>query len=160
MASDGTFEALLGATWNNVMSAFSTRMGFADQRLRYLFLSTCNSVRVMHGHDPIRTWSAANLGARMIFGFESTSLVQPGVAGRESGTVAQPGGVLGLVRRYRGGSAEHPLERAKVLSRQGGRREPLRGWCCRRDGGYLVARREVTVTADGFTKRHRVEVPL
>ncbi len=74
MDGSGVFDAPMGAAWSMRTSALSRDMKFADQRLRYLFLSTCDSLRTEHGDDPFRTWAAANTGCRMIFGFGSTSL--------------------------------------------------------------------------------------
>jgi hypothetical protein len=74
MSPAGVFEAPLGAVWANRSSAFSSQMSLGDQKLRYLFISTCDSIRVTGGHDPIRTWMGAHHGLRMIFGFGSLSL--------------------------------------------------------------------------------------
>ena len=70
----GVYEAPMGSVWATRMSAFSDAMRLGDQKLRYLFLSTCESVCVTGGDDPLRTWSEANRGIRMVFGFGSTSL--------------------------------------------------------------------------------------
>ena len=48
-------------------------MRLGNEHLRYLFWSTCLSLRVFDGQNPIRTWHDANLGMRMIFGFETVS---------------------------------------------------------------------------------------
>lgn len=77
MAGDGTFYAPLGAQWNAKDYAISSAMSLADQFLRYLFWSTCNSLEVLNGQSPIRTWNAVNKGLRMIFGFQSTSVDSP-----------------------------------------------------------------------------------
>src|SRR4029450_10370893 len=53
---------------------FSNKMRFGDQKLRYLFLSACESLRVTSGDDPRRPAPRANEGCRIIFGFGSTSL--------------------------------------------------------------------------------------
>jgi hypothetical protein len=74
MLADGTFEFPLGISWATRSSSFSNKMRFGDQKLRYLFLSACESLRVTSGDDPRRTWHRANEGCRMIFGFGSTSL--------------------------------------------------------------------------------------
>jgi hypothetical protein len=73
MDSAGVFEMPMGSTWATRMSAFSNGMRIGDQKLRYLFLSTCDSVRVMLGDNPWRTWNGANTGCRMIFGYSSLS---------------------------------------------------------------------------------------
>jgi hypothetical protein len=74
MLADGTFEFPMGISWATRTSAFSNRMRFGDQSLRYLFFSACDSLRVTTGDDPLRTWHRSNDGCRMIFGFGSTSL--------------------------------------------------------------------------------------
>lgn len=73
MSPSGVFQMPMGSTWATRMSAFSNAMRLGDQKLRYLFLSTCDSVRVTFGDDPWRTWHDANTGCRMVFGFASTS---------------------------------------------------------------------------------------
>ena len=77
MQADGTFFAPLGAQWNGQDYAISSAMSLGDQFLRYLFWSTCNSVEVLDGQSPIRTWNPVNHGMRMIFGFQSTSVDSP-----------------------------------------------------------------------------------
>jgi hypothetical protein len=74
MLTDSTFEFPMGISWATRSSSFSNMMRFGDQNLRYLFLSTCESLRVTSGDNPWRTWNGANQGCRMIFGFGSTSL--------------------------------------------------------------------------------------
>jgi len=75
MDGNGVFFAPLGATWSNRGAyAKSDQMGFANQRARYIFFSTCSSCRVLEGQNPIRTWNHANSGLRMLFGYESTSV--------------------------------------------------------------------------------------
>ena len=74
MGADGTFFAPLGASWDNRSDAMSTNMRLGNEVVNYIFWSTCNSLRVKEGHDPIRTWHAANLGFRMLFGFETISV--------------------------------------------------------------------------------------
>jgi hypothetical protein len=74
MDANGVFYAPMGAAWaGNDCTATSTNMRLGNEHARYLFWSTCESLRVLGGHSPIRTWSAANQGLRMIFGFETTS---------------------------------------------------------------------------------------
>ncbi|MET0842454.1 MAG: DUF6345 domain-containing protein [Mycetocola sp.] len=74
MDANGVFYVPMGAAWaGNDCTATSTTMRFGNEYLRYVFWSTCESLRVLGGHTPIRTWSAANLGMRMIFGFETVS---------------------------------------------------------------------------------------
>lgn len=71
----GVFYAPMGGVWDNRSWAYSTDMKF-DERLRYLFWSTCLSLRVHDGHNPCRTWSKAvgGGGLRMMFGYETTSV--------------------------------------------------------------------------------------
>ncbi|MDQ3784882.1 MAG: DUF6345 domain-containing protein [Actinomycetota bacterium] len=78
MAADGTFQAPLGAEWGGLGDwAFSNRMHLGDEQANYIFWSTCLSLRVYEGHDPVRTWHAANGGFRMLFGFETISVDRP-----------------------------------------------------------------------------------
>lgn len=74
MSGMGVFEAPMGSVWATRTSAFSNAMRLGDQKLRYLFLSTCDSLRVDGSDNPWRTWHEANVGCRMVFGFGSTSL--------------------------------------------------------------------------------------
>jgi hypothetical protein len=52
-------------------------MALGNEQVRYIFWSTCFSLRVLNGHNPIRTWNQANLGFRMLFGYETTSIDAP-----------------------------------------------------------------------------------
>jgi hypothetical protein len=70
MASDGTWVAGMGRTWDNTLQANSKRMSFGDNRLRYLLLHGCDSLQMHFGQNPFRSWAASNKGARMIFGFD------------------------------------------------------------------------------------------
>ena len=64
----------MGAVWDDRSLALSSKMAFANEKLRYLFWSTCLSLRVHDGHSPDRTWRLANKGGlRMIFGYETVS---------------------------------------------------------------------------------------
>ena len=74
MLEDGTYMAPMGAVWDDRSLALSSKMAFANEKLRYLFWSTCLSLRVHDGHSPDRTWRLANKGGlRMIFGYETVS---------------------------------------------------------------------------------------
>ncbi|MFI6488529.1 DUF6345 domain-containing protein [Streptomyces sp. NPDC050564] len=77
MDGNGVFFAPLGAVWDSRSDAISNRMGFGNEKANYVFWSTCNSLRVLDGHSPVRTWAGPNLGSRMIFGFETTSIDSP-----------------------------------------------------------------------------------
>lgn len=75
MDGNGVFYAPLGSAWGNKDAwATSNDMFVGNQYLRYLFWSTCFSVRVLDGQNPIRTWNNANQGLRMILGYETTSV--------------------------------------------------------------------------------------
>ena len=74
MDGNGVFQAPLGSKWDNRDWAFSNRMALGNETIRYLFWSTCFSLRVFGVHNPIRSWHAVNKGLRMIFGFETTSV--------------------------------------------------------------------------------------
>ncbi|KUF14505.1 DUF6345 domain-containing protein [Streptomyces silvensis] len=77
MDGNGVFYAPLGAAWDGRTDAVSTRMALGNEKARYIFWSTCFSLRVLGGHSPIRTWATPNLGFRMLFGFETTSIDNP-----------------------------------------------------------------------------------
>lgn len=78
MDANGVFFIPLGADWSNRGHyAYSSDMVIGDDHTRYLFWSTCNSVRVLDGMDPVKTWFTSDRGWRMIFGFETTSVDSP-----------------------------------------------------------------------------------
>ncbi|QDQ14588.1 DUF6345 domain-containing protein [Streptomyces spectabilis] len=77
MDGNGVFMAPLGAAWDGRTRAYSDRMALGNEKARYVFWSTCFSLRVLGGHSPIRTWAGPNLGFRMLFGFETTSVDHP-----------------------------------------------------------------------------------
>ncbi len=78
MDGNGIFQAPLGAKWDNRDWAFSNKMAFANEELRYLFWSTCFSLRVSGPDNPVRTWWVPNKGnLRMLFGYETTSVGDP-----------------------------------------------------------------------------------
>lgn len=78
MDSNGVFQAPLGGKWDNRDWAFSNNMAFANEELRYLFWSTCFSLRVSGPDNPVRTWWNPNKGGlRMLFGYETTSVDDP-----------------------------------------------------------------------------------
>ena len=66
--STGNYSAPLGAAWDNVIFLNSSEMSIGDQRLRYLFLATCEGCMVFAPNNPIRTWNVCNRGFRMLFG--------------------------------------------------------------------------------------------
>jgi hypothetical protein len=78
MDRNGVFQAPLGGKWDGRDWAFSNRMAFANEELRYLFWSTCFSLRVSGPDNPVRTWWNPNKGGlRMLFGYETTSVDRP-----------------------------------------------------------------------------------
>ena len=77
MLNDGTFVAPMGARWDNRTDARSTTMRLGNEKVNYVFFSTCLSCRVLAGHTPTRTWGGSNLGFRMLFGFETVSIDDP-----------------------------------------------------------------------------------
>ena len=78
MDGNGVFFAPLGGVWDNRSDALSSNMRLGNEVVNYVFWSTCFSLRVKDGHDPVRTWHPANLGFRMLFGFETTSVDHSG----------------------------------------------------------------------------------
>ncbi|MGV9868918.1 DUF6345 domain-containing protein [Rhodococcus koreensis] len=78
MDGNGTFYAAMGKDWGGLgTNAVSSNMALGNEQVRYIFWSTCLSLRVLNGHNPIRTWNKANLGFRMLFGYETTSVDAP-----------------------------------------------------------------------------------
>ena len=78
MDGNGVFQVPLGAAWDGRTWAFSNAMRLGNEQVKYLFWSTCLSLRVLGGNSPIKTWAPANLGFRMLFGYETTSVDHPG----------------------------------------------------------------------------------
>lgn len=86
MDNNGVFYAPLGAKWSGRDVAVSSNMIIGNEELRYLFWSTCQSLKVPDivlmnptRKGPIDTWKPGtiNRGLRMIFGFHSNSLDSP-----------------------------------------------------------------------------------
>lgn len=78
MDANGVFFAPLGGAWGNLGSwVRSDQMRLGNEQVNYIFWSTCLSCRVLDGNTPIRTWRPANLGFRMLFGFETVSWDNP-----------------------------------------------------------------------------------
>ena len=67
-ASSGDYSAPLGSAWDDTIFLHSSKMSIGDQRLRYLFLATCEGCMVFPPNSPIRTWNVCNRGFRMLFG--------------------------------------------------------------------------------------------
>lgn len=75
MDANGVFQMPMGGTWDNRDRAYSNKMAFSNEELRYLFWSTCLSLRIYGGNSPIKTWNSPNKGGlRMLFGYETTSV--------------------------------------------------------------------------------------
>lgn len=84
MNNAGVFFAPLGGTWDNRINALSSNMVIGNEQLKYLFWSTCQSLKIPDIADvnpdrlsPISTWHGPNRGLRMIFGFQSNSVDNP-----------------------------------------------------------------------------------
>lgn len=85
MSSPNNFFAPMGANWSNKgWNATSSRMAlggnynsYGDERLRYMFWDTCNSVMVSGGNNPYSTWGVRSKGIRMVFGYETVSIDNP-----------------------------------------------------------------------------------
>jgi hypothetical protein len=83
--SSNLFFAPMGANWDNtgwnaesdLMALGGNYNHFGDERLRYMFWDTCNSVMVSGGNDPYTTWGTRAHGIRFIFGYETTSIDSP-----------------------------------------------------------------------------------
>ena len=74
MDDNGVFWLPVGNDWGGDVWTSSNDMRLGNEYARYLFWSTCLSLRIKDGHSPLRTWSTANLGLRMIFGYETVSV--------------------------------------------------------------------------------------
>lgn len=71
--TDGNFCACMGSDWENQGHyAYSHNMRIGNEQANYVWWSCCESMRIRSGHDPVRTWSPASLGFRMMFGYETT----------------------------------------------------------------------------------------
>jgi hypothetical protein len=77
MDDNGAFWLPVGNNWGGDVWTSSNDMRLGNEYARYVFWSTCLSLRVKQGHTPIRTWATANQGLRMIFGFETVSVDNP-----------------------------------------------------------------------------------
>ena len=80
MDANGVFYAPMGCDWarQHDCTAISRHMHLGNEHARYIFWSTCLSLRVHDGHNPVRTWGhSPNPGWRMLFGFETTSWDDP-----------------------------------------------------------------------------------
>ncbi len=77
MDTNGVFFMPMGNNWDGQSTVYSNNMRLGNEQVNYIFLSTCESLRIYNGQSPIRTWGAANLGFRMLFGFETVSVDNP-----------------------------------------------------------------------------------
>ncbi|TRU29293.1 DUF6345 domain-containing protein [Microcystis aeruginosa] len=80
MDANGVFYLPMSKPWGNegcTIVSSSDKLVWANERVRYIFLSTCLSLRVLGGHNPIRTWNPSNRGWRMLFGYETVSWDNP-----------------------------------------------------------------------------------
>lgn len=80
MDANGVFYLPMSAPWGNegcTVVSSSDKMQLGDEWVRYIFWSTCLSLRVLDGQNPIKTWHQSNRGWRMMFGFETTSYDDP-----------------------------------------------------------------------------------
>ncbi|WP_224250129.1 DUF6345 domain-containing protein [Hyalangium gracile] len=78
MDGNGVFYAAMGSNWaGQGTSAVSSRMALGNEHVRYIFWSASCSCRVHNGHNPMRTWHPANLGFRILFGYETANVDSP-----------------------------------------------------------------------------------
>ncbi len=85
MSSPNNFVTSMGANWaSNGWNASSANMAlggnynsFGDERLRYMFWNTCNSVMISGGNNPYSTWGVRAKGVRFVFGYETVSIDSP-----------------------------------------------------------------------------------
>lgn len=83
--SNNVFFTSLGADWAGTgWNAQSDRMAlggnwnsYGDERLRYVFWDTCNSVMISGGNNPYSTWATRSKGLRFVFGYETVSVDSP-----------------------------------------------------------------------------------
>jgi len=80
MDANGVFYLPMSAPWGDegcTIISSNDKLLWGNERIRYIFLSTCLSLRVLEGHNPIRTWHRSNRGWRMLFGYETVSWDNP-----------------------------------------------------------------------------------
>jgi hypothetical protein len=64
MDANGVFYLPMSKPWGNegcTVVSSSDKLVWGNERVRYIFLSTCLSLRVLGGHNPIRTWHRSKL---------------------------------------------------------------------------------------------------
>jgi hypothetical protein len=80
--SGNVYRTSMGFNWNSTgWNARSDQMAlggdywsFGNERLRYMFWDTCNSIMFSGGNSPYTTWGPRAKGIRMIFGYDTTSV--------------------------------------------------------------------------------------
>lgn len=80
MDANGVFYLPMSAPWGNegcTIISSNDKLLWGNERVRYIFLSTCLSLRVLGGQNPIKTWHRSNRGWRMLFGYETVSWDSP-----------------------------------------------------------------------------------
>jgi hypothetical protein len=77
MDVNGVYSAPMGGSWDSRGWIHSSEMRLGDNHARYVFFSTCLSLRVLGGMTPVKTWHPANGGVRMFFGYETVSVDDP-----------------------------------------------------------------------------------
>jgi hypothetical protein len=80
MDGNGVFYLPMSKSWGNegcTIVSSNDKLQWGNERTRYIFLSTCLSLRVLGGQSPIKTWHRSNRGWRMLFGYETVSWDNP-----------------------------------------------------------------------------------
>jgi Family of unknown function (DUF6345) len=80
MDANGVFYLPMSKSWGDegcTIISSSDKLLWGNERLRYIFLSTCLSLRVLGDQNPIKTWHRSNRGWRMLFGYETISWDSP-----------------------------------------------------------------------------------
>jgi len=80
MDANGVFYLPMSAPWGSegcTIVSSNDKLVWGNERVRYIFLSTCLSLRVLDGQNPIKTWHRSNRGWRMLFGYETVSWDSP-----------------------------------------------------------------------------------
>lgn len=80
MDANGVFYLPMSKPWGDegcTIISSSDKLLWGNERTRYIFLSTCLSLRVLGDQNPIKTWHRSNRGWRMLFGYETVSWDNP-----------------------------------------------------------------------------------
>ncbi len=83
--SSNNYCTSLGSNWastgwnacSNKMALGGNYYSYGDERLRYMFWDTCQSVKISGGNDPYTTWGTRSKGIRFVFGYETDSIDSP-----------------------------------------------------------------------------------